>query len=382
MKARKTSNRGYPCWCFQYTEDGKRRKFQSKSKAVVDEFIREYRRKKEQLSQDGLKLMADPTIAYSVYRALEHIQNKNYSLMDAIKFYENHHDTNKKSLPINEGVLTFVDYKRSRGKRERTLGEYSQRLGDLVNYVGADKPISSVTTKTAERWLEGKGVVGVTKNHFRRVGMAFFNWAKSKGYTEINPFTNIEKYDDGGEGVPEIFTFEQIQSLLEKAENEQVILWVAIGAFAGIRPAEMNRLTWDKIHLNTNKIDLLGMYAKGAKRRIVDIEPRLCSILKGHKKDKGRLFVAKNFEFSPYLKRTKDAVDFDWVNDGLRHSFASYHIAMTDSADKTMRQMGHAGSSKTFYEHYYKPGITMKEGKSYFGIQDGSKGGIDFLKKV
>ena len=199
--------------------------------------------------------------------------------------------------------------------------------------------------------------------------MAFFNWAKAKGYTEINPFNKIEKYDDGGGKEIETFTFQQIQSLLDKAENEQVVLWIAIGAFAGIRPAEMNHLTWDKIHLKADKIDLLGMYAKGAKRRIVDILPRLKTILEKYKRDDGSLFVAKRFEFSPYLKRTKQAVDFEWIDDGLRHSFASYHIALTDSTDKTIRQMGHGGSSKMFYDHYYKPGKTIEEGREYFGVK-------------
>jgi integrase len=371
MKARPYINNGFKMWCVQYTEFGKTKKFQNKSKSVVEDFIKEYKRKKQDLSKTGIQLMGNPKVSHMVYEALRRTEGKSYNLIDAIEFYENHHDINEKSLGMEEGVLTFIEDKKRQAKSVRTIGEYSQRLNNLTKFIGAEKPISSVTTKKAEEWLNKMKVKPITRNHFRRVGNVFFNWAKKKGYTEINPFMNIEKAHVVEQDV-EAFTHDQIKQLIDGTDHVEAKLWIAIGAYAGIRPEEMNKLYWEKIHLNTKKIDLTALASKKSRRRIIEIQPNLYDILMKYKGE-GKVFTPKVFETSPYLKRLREKMDFEWIQDGLRHSFGSYHLAAFQDSGKTSLQMGHGGSPRMLFEHYNQPGISQEEGRAYFGIKQEKK---------
>lgn len=325
MKARPHKTKGGKNWLVQWTEDGKTKKFQNKSKAVVDEFIREFKKKKAVLSEKGLRLMEQEDVAFSVYKALDFIEGKNYSIMEALEFFERHHDFAEKSITLEKAKEAYLESKKLANRSDQTIKEYRTRLQDFVVFFGKDKPLSSITVKGAEDWLKTKTSSVTTRNHFRRVGSALMNWGKVRGFTDINPFKAIPKAEVNTDST-DVFSLEQIKQMMDASDHVEVKLWVAIGAFAGIRPEEMNKLYWKHIHLNTDKIDLTAVAAKKNRRRIVEIQPRLKEILEKYK-GSGKVFTPKEFGGSPYLKRMKDELEFEWIHDGLRHSFGSYHLA-------------------------------------------------------
>jgi integrase len=55
-----------------------------------------------------------------------------------------------------------------------------------------------------------------------------------------------------------------------------------------------------------------------------------------------------------------------WPKNCLRHSFASYHLAMHESADKTALQMGHRSTTMLF-EHYREL-VTRSDAERFWGI--------------
>ena len=76
---------------------------------------------------------------------------------------------------------------------------------------------------------------------------------------------------------PEIFTVDELSTLLEKATG--VVPMIAIGAFAGLREAEIQRLDWNEIDLIRGHIEVTAAKAKSARRRIVPIQPNLAAWL-------------------------------------------------------------------------------------------------------
>jgi len=54
------------------------------------------------------------------------------------------------------------------------------------------------------------------------------------------------------------------------------------------------------------------------------------------------------------------------VNNGLRHSFCSYHVALHESADKTALLLGHKNPSVLF--NHYRNIVDKEEGERYFSI--------------
>src|SRR4051794_1320086 len=71
---------------------------------------------------------------------------------------------------------------------------------------------------------------------------------------------------------PEIFSVDDLQGLLDAALGTEadVVPMLAIGAFAGLRHAEIKRLGWSEINLGF--IEVTASKAKTAKRRIVHIQ--------------------------------------------------------------------------------------------------------------
>ena len=91
------------------------------------------------------------------------------------------------------------------------------------------------------------------------------------------------------ENQPEIFTVDQLQSLLEAANRAapDVVPMLAIGAFAGVRDAEIKRLDWHEINLVPGHIENKSAKARSARRRIIPIQPNLAAWLHPYSDMKG-----------------------------------------------------------------------------------------------
>jgi integrase len=71
-----------------------------------------------------------------------------------------------------------------------------------------------------------------------------------------------------------IFTPENITELLTKADNT-LRPFLALGAFAGLRTAELHRLDWSEIDLDRGFITVAASKAKTRRRRLVPISDNL-----------------------------------------------------------------------------------------------------------
>ena len=79
-------------------------------------------------------------------------------------------------------------------------------------------------------------------------------------------------------GKVSILTSEQTAKLLEVA-HEEIVAALAIGAFAGLRRAELERLDWREVHMAENLIEACADKAKTARRRFIKIQPNLAEWL-------------------------------------------------------------------------------------------------------
>ncbi len=71
-----------------------------------------------------------------------------------------------------------------------------------------------------------------------------------------------------------ILTPDQLARLLRVA-GADMILFVAIGAFTGMRASEIRRLDWRQVNLAEGYIEVFARISKTATRRSVKIQPAL-----------------------------------------------------------------------------------------------------------
>jgi integrase len=139
---------------------------------------------------------------------------------------------------------------------------------------------------------------------------------------------------------------------------------LAIGAFAGLREAEIQRLDWHEIDLARGHIEVKAAKAKSARRRIVPIQPNLAGWLRPYAEMTGRVVPVGARR---KLDRIREAAGLArWPNNGLRHSFASYRLAAIHDAPRVAAELGHT-SPQMLYSTYREL-VLPEEAERYWKI--------------
>jgi integrase len=126
---------------------------------------------------------------------------------------------------------------------------------------------------------------------------------------------------------------------------------LVLGAFAGMRTAEVQRQLWNDIHLEAGQIEVTAEKGNTAQNRLIPIQPNLAAWLKRCKRtgetccDYGRVPDA--------LARLSQRAEVEWKHNGLRHSYISYRVAQTQDVPKVALEAGN--SERMIFKHYRKP---------------------------
>ena len=268
------------------------------------------------------------------------------TISDATEHFLTYLAATARSCTVAALVAEFNTAKRKDGASERYLGDLRNRLDTFAEEFGALK-VAEITPSQIDDWLRGLEVAGQTRNNFRRVLHVFFEFGKVRGYATHNPVTGTSKAKVV-RGTPEIFTPEQMRTVLDKAPAD-FVPYLAIGAFAGLRSAELERLDWSEIDLAGRLIQVRAEKSKTAQRRFVRICDALAAWLAPHVRKSGP--VATTESVRDGREKTCKAAEIEWPANVLRHSFASYHLAQFKSAAETAAELGHAGAA-VLYQHY------------------------------
>jgi len=139
---------------------------------------------------------------------------------------------------------------------------------------------------------------------------------------------------------------------------------LAIGAFAGLREAEIQRLDWTEVDLARGHIEVKAAKAKSARRRIVPIQPNLAAWLRPYSGKKGHVVPVGARR---KLGRVRNEASLArWPKNGLRHSFASYRLAAIHDAPRVAAELGHT-SPQMLYSTYREL-VLPEEAERYWKI--------------
>jgi integrase len=302
--------------------------------------------KKEDLEAHGRKVAGiSNALKAEVLRCVEKLP-EGRTLTEAVDHFLAHIQATEKSAPISDLEESFLESMTLSGKSKRYLEDLRHRLYPFVEEFGT-RYAAEISTKMAEEWLNGRDGSNLTRNHFRRVLSAFFAYCERGGYVIQNPITRIPKAK-ASSSKTEVFTPEEMQALLNLAEGD-LRAYIAIGGFAGLRDSEIQRLDWSSIRWDSMKIDLSAATTKTAQRRLVEILPALEAWLEPYRFLKSGPVCERGFPTR--LRRWKEQLPFKWKQNGLRHSFASYHLAHWKDAGRVSLELGHNNSAIVF-AHY------------------------------
>ena len=135
--------------------------------------------------------------------------------------------------------------------------------------------------------------------------------------------------------------------------------YLAIGAFAGLRAAEILRLDWQEVDLEGGHIEVKAQKAKTASRRLVPISDNLKKWLTPYHQGEGR--VAPCDQMNNRIRDLTKASGVEWEHNGLRHSFISYRVAQIQNVAQVALEAGN--SPKVIFSNYrelVKPAAAVK----------------------
>ena len=301
----------------------------------------------------------------------------NQTLLGAVeKFAEHFRDL--REVKVRDVVDQFTAQKEKAAKHGRSasdvyIKDIKTRLGRFADAFQC--PLSVVTPAQVADFLNGLEATGWTRWNHKRLLRTFFRYAQRQNLypKNIDPFERDEvEFHDEGE--VEIFTPTQIASILKTARPE-LTPFLALGAFAGLRTAEIQRLDWGDIDLVNKRIMLAKERTKTRSRRIVPVLDNLAAWLVLEKKESGPVIefanVAKQIAWLVddlnALESSKEtaAGRFVWKHNGLRHSFISYRLAEVMNTAQVALE---AGNSETMIFKHYRDIVTKEQAATWFSV--------------
>ena len=363
IKVRKysDSNRPHLRFVVGYRETGKRKRtfFETREQAASFAAF-----KNNELKRNGIEHAEFPTaLRVMAQECADRLKRFGKTIEDATKYFVAHLEASERSCTAVQLVKELLKAKEADGVSQRQLYNLKSRLGYFAKKFDG-KMVAEIATREIDDWLRSLGVGAQTRNHYRAVLVMAFNFAIRSGYAVENPALGAAKAKVIGEP-PGILTVEQAARLLEAATPD-VLPYIAIGLFAGLRCAEVERLDWSEIDFESGLIEVKAAKSKTAQRRLVTLQPNLREWLLPLRKHKGT--VTPESAFRESFERTRRAAGItDWPENALRHSFASYHLAHFRNAAATALELGHHDSRITFA--HYRELVKPKEAERYWNFR-------------
>ncbi|MCF7675964.1 MAG: tyrosine-type recombinase/integrase [Akkermansiaceae bacterium] len=223
--------------------------------------------------------------------------------------------------------------------------------------------ILGITSSDIDTWLRGLDVSTSSRNGMLICVKVLFAFARSQNCLPAEQMTAAEqlkkvklKHDDVA-----VFTPAEMTKILHAAPPHLVPI-LAIGAFSGIRMAELNRLDWSAVDLERGHIELRAGQAKTASRRIIPITDNLRAWIEPLPRT-GK--VVRTARLRREVTALARALNLEWPRNVLRHSFISYRIAKVKSADQVALE---AGNSAAIIFKHYRELATEEQADKWFGI--------------
>lgn len=269
----------------------------------------------------------------------------------------------------------FIKHIEKADASKRYLEDCRSRMGRAAEAFRCH--VHTITTQELSAWIDGLKLAPRTRRNMRTALVTLFAFAKQQGSLPRDRQTEAELLparqrmnSTKREAAIGIYTPDDLRKILAGPENLRAVF--AVAAFAGIRSAEIHRLTWGDI--KSDHIVVAADRSRTASRRIVPILPALAAWLKKITRGEADDRLCKNLShesaFCRAVTAAVRAVGVEPVHNGFRHSFCTYRLADIQNAAQVALE---AGNSPTMLFQHYRELATRKEAAEWFAAMPEAK---------
>jgi integrase len=219
--------------------------------------------------------------------------------------------------------------------------------------------IKEVDSAVIENYLKSKELSQQTKKNIARYLQQFFNWAIFRKYHSENPAEYWVKQIEVKKGTVKFYTVDQVEQTMRlamKPENLHMTAFFALGIFGGLRPEEIQKMTWQKnVKMDSREIFVSHDISKTKADRQFTMSDTLFEWLESCREIKALVPLAN---LQNYRKKITKNLPFPFVADGYRHTFATFHYAEHKNYEQLRFIMG---NSPGVIQRHYKGTISQEE---------------------
>lgn len=270
---------------------------------------------------------------------------------------------------VADVVASFIASKTGKGCSVHHLGRLRR---DLEAFAEAfPVMIGDLTRPNVEKWLNGRKVGARRWNNLRESIISLHRFARRERLlsAELTGPELIER--QRAESDVTTYTPAELRKILAVVPREW-LPFVVLGAFCGIRPMEIApdprsgkpALTWGSILWAKKKVDVPARVSKTRRRRFVPLSDAAVAFLRDRRDE------TADTRLCPFLRSPSDvwakAAGVPWKPDALRHSYASYRLALTQDMAALALELGN--SPAMIFKHY----LDLKhedEAREWFAIR-------------
>ncbi len=237
----------------------------------------------------------------------------------------------------------------------------------------AEQMFDTLSLTDCEQWLTATFTTPSQFNKGRTLLHALFHFACCREWCPRNPIRYIPKKRVTEQEIKPL-SLKQTQSIITQSQLQykgSCAPAAALLIWAGLRPTEIKRLRWHDIDLAEKNITIRSQCSKTGGTRQVDICGPLQASLKQHIKG----ISAPQQSICPpnWLKkwkkiRAKAGFAAHWVQDILRHTYATYHAKHYRNMPLLQLNMGHRDQSLLRARYINMQGISQQEAKAFFQL--------------
>ncbi len=368
-------------WQLSLWIDGKRkRKFYATEAEAAKAWEKHCRRVKK-FGTDGA--------AYSPEEHREYLEAKRLipgvDLRDAARFYLVHHPEGIEGCTVNDAVEQFIDQQKERGLSQKHVSGLLTHT-EAFGVTFGELATTEISSNNVLQWLSAlsrKTEPRTVWNYYGSLS-TFFHWCVRRKLIKSAPTDEIARADlptipARPKGVISVDQTDAVMKYLKK-DGPQYVPWHVLQLFAGLRRAELSRLTWDSIDLETETITLVGWREDedGKLSRVVktgddwvlhDLPGNLWEWLNEYKGE-GKIAVpgSKTVQRLRAQEFPKlDAPVKKWPQNAMRHTFCTMMISLHGDAVKVCNWSRHS-NPRQLYKSYVAKLVSREEAKRYFSI--------------
>lgn len=272
-------------------------------------------------------------------------------------------------LTVAQAVEKYLELRReekiTRGLDRRFTKHLAERFGALFG----GEQLADLTPDKIREWLRalinpdtGEPMAELTKRHHRKDLNTFLKRAVAEGWLLRNPCESVKPPKVDEEDVT-VLAIEDAEKLFRVNRDEPVVGRLALEAFGALRHASVQRLGKEHVDFAAEGISMPGQLHKSGKRKFRQGHPT--NLWAWLRRAPDECWELTEVQYRHAKREAFVRAGLEMPHNVLRHSFASYHLALHKNPPLTAYLMQHVHTSTT---EIYEGVAKEADAKRYFEI--------------